>query len=115
MIKLSAMTYAIVLKLLARGEYTMYELAEKSGLHYATVIDYTQALRKVGMIHITDWLPDSRGHYSLKVYKLGQGRDVPRPAPIQARERTRAYRAKMKQQAMINAMAGALKVEHAIT
>ena len=91
MIKVNATAYAWLIKALRRGDMTLAELAEETGLHYLTVALYTRALHKVGAIHIADWAPDPLGRMALKVYKLGPGRDAKRRAlsPAERSQRRR--------------------------
>lgn len=97
--KINRFTQAQLIKLLLEGTYTCQELAEMSGLHYVTVLDYTRELHRVGAAHISSWEKDSRGRDIIKVYKLGAGKDAKRQRKTDS-ERQQAYRAKKKQQAI---------------
>lgn len=96
MIKINAIMQAQLIKLLLEGTYTCAELAEMTGLHYVTVLQYTRELHRVGAAHIAEWEKDWRGRDLSKIYKLGVGKDKPRQRKTQA-ERQIAYRAKKKQ------------------
>ena len=95
-IKINAILQAQLIKLLLEGTYTCKELAEMTGLHYTTVLQYTRELHRAGAAHISGWEKDPRGRDLAKIYKLGEGKDKPRQkkTPI---ERQAAYRAKKKQ------------------
>ena len=95
-IKINAITQAHLIRLLLDGTYTCPELAEETGLHYVTVLQYTRELHRAGAAHIASWEKDKRGCDVLKVYKLGVGRDAKRSRKTHA-ERQTAYRAKKKQ------------------
>ena len=95
-IKINAITQAHLIKLLLDGTYTCTELAEMTGLHYVTVLQYTRELHRAGAAHIAGWEKDVRGRDLAKIYKLGEGADKPRQKKTQA-ERQIAYRAKKKQ------------------
>ena len=96
MIKINAILQAQLIKLLLEGTYTCQELADMTGLHYVTVLQYTRELHRAGAAHIAEWEKDWRGRDLSKIYKLGAGRDKPRQKKTQA-ERQIAYRAKKKQ------------------
>lgn len=96
MIKINAITQAHLIKLLLDGTRTCVELAEETGLHYVTVLQYTRELHRAGAAHIAAWEADHRGRDLSKIYKLGVGKDRKRHKFTQA-ERQVAYRAKKKQ------------------
>ncbi len=77
-VKINALTQARLIRLLLDGAYTCSELAEETGLHYVTVLEYTRELHRAGAAHICMYEKDSRGRDALKVYKLGVGRDAKR-------------------------------------
>ena len=56
--KLNASHQARLLRLLWDGGYTCQELAEQTGLHYVTVLEYTRELRREGIAHISQWQAD---------------------------------------------------------
>ena len=95
-IKINAILQAQLIKLLLEGNYTCMELAEMTGLHYVTVLQYTRELHRAGAAHISGWEKDSRGRDLAKIYKLGEGNDKKRQRKTDA-EKQVAYRAKKKQ------------------
>lgn len=46
--KVNAMSQAQLIKLLLDGDRTCAELADESGLHYVTVLEYCRELHKAG-------------------------------------------------------------------
>ena len=92
--KVNAMSQAQLIKLLIDGDRTCTELAEESGLHYVTVLEYCRELHKAGAAHITRWDKDVRGRDILKIYKLGKGKDAKRQklTSAQRQERVRIKR-----------------------
>ena len=92
-IKINAITQAHLIKLLLEGDYTCQELADETGLHYVTVLQYTRELYRAGAAYLVRWDKDSRGRDVLKVYKLGVGRDTKRARMTDAQKQAR-YRAK---------------------
>ena len=77
-IKVNAMSQAALIKLLLDGTRSCRELAEETGLHYVTVLQYTRELHKAKAVHIAEWHPDARGRDMIKIYKIGKGADTKR-------------------------------------
>lgn len=102
-VKVNAMSYAILVKLLVEGTRTCEELAQDTGLHKLTVYQYTRELYKAGVLHICAWEADMRGRDIVKVYRLGEEKDAPRNKDSGA-ERARRYRAKKEGLVMIGRM-----------
>ena len=94
-IRITALSQALLIKLLLDGTRTCAELADETGLHIATVYQYTQALHHVGAVHICDWREDAYGAERARIYRLGHGEDVPQYAMTPA-ERQRRYRQVLK-------------------
>lgn len=105
-VKLNAVSQAQLIKFMFEGSYNCKELAELTGLHYVTVLQYTRELHEAGAAHICMWDKDARGRDAIKIYKLGPGKDKKREKMTDA-ERQAKYREKLKQKLMINATAGA--------
>jgi predicted ArsR family transcriptional regulator len=94
-IKINAITQAQLIKLLLDGDRTCAELAEETGLHYVTVLQYTRELHRAGAAHITRYDKDVRGRDMLKVYKIGKGKDARREKKS-ACERQTTYRSRKR-------------------
>lgn len=92
-VKMSPQRYAALMKYLAEGQYNARALAELTGLHYITVLDYTRALHEAGVIHICGWERDAIGRDAIIIYKLGPGQDVPKRV-LSRTEQQRRYRAR---------------------
>jgi DNA-binding IclR family transcriptional regulator len=91
---------------------TSADITEASGLSHATTRGYLRMLRKEGAVHVSSWEPDHSGRLSLRVYKLGAGKDARRPRPqFDHAEFQRRLRAKHRQIRQMHRAAGAL-VEH---
>lgn len=90
-VKVNAIAYANLVKLMMEGVYTMQELAEQTGLHYVTVCQYTRELHRLGAAHICAWQPDSRDRDAIKIYKIGAAKDKSRRR-LSASERQRRHR-----------------------
>jgi hypothetical protein len=85
-VNLIAMAYLI--KAMRQGA-TSEQMAELSGFTEITCNRYAAALHQAGEAHIANLLPDSRGLFKTRVWKLGPGVDM-KPPPA----RTRASRQK---------------------
>ena len=97
-VKVNALSFALLVKEMLVGVYTCEELAERTGLHYVTVLRYTREMHKAGSAHIVGWRRNKLHHYVLKIYGIGDMPDARKPyeakTPAQRAER---YRAKVKQ------------------
>lgn len=91
-IRVNALAQAHLVRLLLEGGVTCHDLAEEAGLHYVTVLQYVRALRKVGVVHVTGWLPDSLGRHTTMVLRLGKGKDAPRVRMTKSEKMQRYYK-----------------------
>lgn len=98
LIKVNAISQAQLIKLLLEGQHSCEELAELSGLHYVTVLQYCRELYRVEAAHICRWDKDKRGRDLIKIYRLGVGKDAKRQRMTGA-QRQAACRARRKRQA----------------
>ena len=105
MVKINKFTQANLIRLMLRGMYTCRELAEQTGLHYVTVLDYTRELHRAKAAYICAWEPDLRGRYNVKVYKIGTAGDVAKPK-LTGAQRSAAYREKRKAHAQATSWIG---------
>lgn len=94
-IKMGAISYAKMVRLLLEGEYSCLELAELTGLHYVTVLQYTRELHRAGAAHISEWRKDKLDRDNVKIYKIGHSFDMKR-ARVSDREKARRYRVRKK-------------------
>lgn len=100
-VRLGAMSMAKITRALLDGPCSVSELRMASGLSVNTLHEYMRALRKEGVVHISGWERDAMGRESLRVYKLGFGKDVARrkksKAQIARECRARKQQAKLAQ------------------
>ena len=94
-IKMGAISYAKMIRLMLEGEYSCEELANVTGLHYVTVLQYTRELHRAGAVHISEWRKDRLGRDNVKIYKIGRSFDMPR-FRMSGAERQRRYKARKK-------------------
>jgi len=103
-IKMTAISYATLVELMLDGTYDCMELAEMTGLHYVTVLQYTREMHRAGACHISSWGKDGRGRDLRKIYKIGKGRDAKRQS-LSRNEISARYRAKRKHTELLRRMA----------
>lgn len=94
-VKINRFTQAKLIEAMLDGVYTCAELAEMTGLHYVTVLDYTRELYRAKAAHICGWEKDSKGRDVIKIYKIGRGKDAKREK-LSGAERQARTRAKRK-------------------
>jgi len=101
LIKINAISQAQLIKAMLNGTLTCQELAEETGLHYVTVLQYTRELHAAGAAHICCWEKDILGRDSIKIYMIGEGKDAKRQrmtaAQRQARSRSKRNNIEMNQ------------------
>lgn len=103
-IKVNALAFCLMCKLMMDGTRTCAELAEETGLHVLTVYDWTRAMHKQGIIHICMW--EGEGRSSTRVFMFGPGKDAARP--LKKRSIISAeYRARKRAGHLLQMMAGA--------
>ena len=94
-VKINALTQAKMIEAMLDGVYNCQELAEMTGLHYVTVLQYTRELHRAKAAHICGWEKDSKGRDVIKIYKIGRGKDAKREK-LSGAERQARTRAKRK-------------------
>lgn len=97
---------ARLVSLLQDGTLTCRELAEETGLTYAIACRYCAALHRAGVAHIATWEQDGRGAFTIRVYKLGRGKDA-ESKPRDRAEKSRLDRQRAKDLNIARALAGA--------
>ena len=98
------MSFALLAKLLMEGTRTCQELAEETGLHVRTVQQYTYAMHKVGVVYIAGYEDDACGRGVVRIFLLGEGKDVKRHKDTGATKAKR-YREKRDSLEMMHRMA----------
>lgn len=90
-VKVGAMSYALMVRLMLDGELSIRELAEQTGLHSVTVGQYTREMHRAGACYICAWQQDRRDRDTIRIYKIGVGKDAKR-RKLSDRERQRRHR-----------------------
>lgn len=112
LVKVNAWAFAQLARYMLEGTYNCRELAELTGLHYVTVLQYTREMHRAGACHICMWEQDARGRDLIKIYKMGEGRDAKR-RKLTAAERQARVRAKKRALAFNQMLIGGGDVEAA--
>lgn len=102
-VRVNALAYANLIKLLHEGGYTSVELANRSGLAPRTVQRTTYELWRVGMVHIGEW------EGAFRCFQLGPGKDVPRPLSTST-ERARRSRQRARQLGILHKIANTRQI-----
>lgn len=107
-VKINAFTQARLIEAMLDGVYNCVELAEKTGLHYVTVLQYTRELHRAKAAHICQWEKDEHGRDNARIYKIGRGKDAKREtmSRVEISRRYREKKKRMEMQAIFNKMAG---------
>jgi len=93
LVKVNAMSFAHLVKMLMDGTRTARELAEETGLHVNTVYSYTKEMHKVKAVHIADWEKDTMGRDCMPVFMIGNKPDAKRQK-VTIAQRAASYRAR---------------------
>jgi len=104
-VKINALTQAKLIEAMLDGVYNCQELAEITGLHYVTVLQYTRELHRAKAAHICQWDKDGRGRDVVKIYRIGRGKDAKREK-LTAVQRQARHREKKKAQEVAKIMMG---------
>jgi hypothetical protein len=84
---------------------TLRDLADETGLHYATVKDYVNALHKEKLVRVVAWEKDAHGRDAARVFGWGTGPDKKRTRLSDA-EKQRRYKVRLKSKQLLHRMAG---------
>jgi hypothetical protein len=95
--KLNQVKYAKLIKLLTQAPRTAHELAEAVELHVVNTQGLMRTLVEHRVVHISGWVPNSRGVDTTPIYKFGPGRKNAERRKMTPAERTAKYRQNKKQ------------------
>jgi hypothetical protein len=77
-IRLSYLTFAMLLEELMSGPCTAKHLSEHTGMGHRYMCRLIDALHTKKLVHIASWEKDAIGRIGVRVYGLGHGTDAPR-------------------------------------
>lgn len=87
--KINAIAQAQLILHMLDGDLSCAELAEATGLHYVTVLQYARELYRAGAAHIARFEADDRGRHIVKIYKIGRAKDAKRVRLTSAQRQAR--------------------------
>lgn len=91
---------------LLEGEQTVPDLHERTGLCASSLRHYMQVFRQMRLVYVAGWHCDKRGRLTVRAYSLGREKDaIKKVTPINRAELARKYRARKRQQQMIQLLA----------
>lgn len=90
--------YANVIDLLMHEGACIRDLIEETGMSHTTLRKFVLCLKRRELLYVRGWAPDSIGRMVLPVYKLGRGKNVPKPNAISQNEKEKRRWAKVKAQ-----------------
>ena len=96
MIKMTAVIYAQMCRLLIDGAVTHRDIVEETGLTIATVRAYCKELHKQKLIYIAEWISLPGAKSKTKVWKWGAARDARKPPPLASSAKQHASRQRRK-------------------
>lgn len=99
--KINAIAQAQLIRLMLDGTMSCEELAEETGLHYVTVLQYTRELYRAGACHVAGYAEDALGKRSVRLYKIGAARDARRPPRLTSAQRQERYRRRQRDVALL--------------
>lgn len=91
----------LIKALVTHDRWTRKELATACGWSRDRIERLVTALHQAKVIHIDEWLDDTRGRQSIAVFTLGPGQDARKRTALTGRARTAAYKARQKQHAQV--------------
>jgi hypothetical protein len=107
-VRVNAMSFSIIVRMLTEGACSYDELATETGLHRQVCAKVVAHLKGQERAYISEWGLDNRGAHVVKMFRftLTPKKDVPRPPPQSSSVTNKKARAKLRAMRMIAAMAG---------
>lgn len=90
----NVVAYVETFRALTEAAHTAQELQRISGLGERTTKNILRSMHRRGMVYVAVWRADRCGRHNTPAWKFGQQPDVPKPLPLSAAARTRAYRSR---------------------
>lgn len=103
----SIIAFCQILRAMDEAPVSRVELIECTGLDKWAVCQAVETLIAAGMARISGWELRPQGGAPLPQYELGGGPQAKRPKPVRGAKQS-TWKAKMKQVALLHAMAGAI-------
>jgi hypothetical protein len=77
-VRVSHITFTLILEELLSGPCTARTLSEHSGMTHRSVLRLLRTMHAKKVAHIAGWERDSIGRFGIAAWGLGPGRDAPR-------------------------------------
>ena len=106
-LKVNAMSLGILMRALHEGPHSYKELAEITGLHYATIRDWVNALHDQGVVHIAAYERDARDRDSVRLWQYGIDKRDAKKRKLTGAQRQARQREKKESMKVLQMMAGA--------
>lgn len=100
----------LVKALATYDRWTRKELATAMGWSRDRTERLVKALHKGKAVHVDEWVDDARGRNTVAVFALGPGKDATRRAKLSGAARTKAYKLRLKKQALADLSAAVNKL-----
>jgi hypothetical protein len=94
--KVNAVALAKLLAALRDGPCTYWELHDATGLHYNTLRNYINAMRREKLLYVCEWEKDRFNRDMLAVFAWGDGKDKKKQKMTVAQRKAR-HRARQRQ------------------
>lgn len=91
-VRMTAMTFALMMKELDAGASTVAQLQEATGLAKATLYDYLRELRKAGLVYVAGFDRAANNCPMIPLYEWGPGKKDKKVKAISVAEKARNYR-----------------------
>ena len=105
--RISAISNAVVIEMIAYGAYSTAQIAEWSGLAVRTISEYMSAMHERRMVYIECWAPSRHGCPPVPKWRLGvRKKDAPKPPPLTSTQRQQRLRDRRREAAQTGLCAG---------
>lgn len=104
MVKMQAVLYAQLCKLMMEYPVTYHDIVDETGLSIVTVREYCKELHRKKCIHVHSWIILPLSKTRTPVFIWGAGRDATRPPPIPASQRQIECRKRKNQRLLAKSM-----------
>lgn len=91
-VRMTALTFALMMKELDAGASTVQHLHEATGLAKATLYDYLRELRKAKLVYVAGFERAANNCPMIPLYEWGPGKKDKRVKTISIAEKSRNYR-----------------------
>ena len=102
---INCLSCAKLLRAIADGPSTVYEIGADTGVSYQTVRKYVKALKGEKLVYIAAWTEDTNGRRTVAAYSFGDKPDAKR-SPMTRTAIVQRYRERLAHRSLSQAIAG---------